>query len=138
MEVLSDPKLLKSVRGVVRGFAESHALSDEKAMEVVLAVDEACTNAMRHAYDSNSGRKLWLSLRSVDDGIEIVLRDDGTPARSERVRQKEAVAPDPETLTPGGLGVQILYEVFDEVDFVPGPEYGNCITMRLRRPGGTL
>ncbi|NIA13370.1 MAG: hypothetical protein GWP08_04760 [Nitrospiraceae bacterium] len=136
MEVLSDPKLLKSVRGVVRGFAESHALSDEKAMEVVLAVDEACTNAMRHAYGSNPGRKLWLSLRSTEDGIEIVLRDDGTPASSERVKQKEVVAPDLETLKPGGLGVQILYEVFDEVDFVPGPGSGNCITMRLRRPDG--
>ena len=34
---------------------------------------------------------------------------------------------------PGGLGIQLIHEVFDEVDFCPGEGGGNCVTMKLKR-----
>ena len=48
--VRSDPKLLTSIRSLVRGWVESWDIDDKTANDVVLAVDEACTNAIRHAY----------------------------------------------------------------------------------------
>jgi anti-sigma regulatory factor (Ser/Thr protein kinase) len=106
----------------------------ERCHEVMLAVDEACTNAMRHSYDGRTNEMLVLSLRSNADWVEIELRDEGRPAPPEKTCRKTVAPPDPESLRPGGLGVQLIYEVFDEVTFTPGEREGNCVSMRLRKP----
>ena len=43
-------------------------------------------------------------------------------------------APGVEELTPGGLGVQLIYQAFDEVLFDAPDGGGNRVTMRLRSP----
>ena len=136
VELNADPKLLRAVRGLVRGYLESWSFPEDRVLEVVLAVDEACTNAMRHAYNNEPGNRLALRLRSAETCIEIELRDEGQPAPTGRVKRKKIVVPDKETLQPGGLGVQILYEVFDQVQFAPGPDRGNRVTMRLNKRDG--
>ncbi len=134
IEIRSDPALLRLARGIVRGYLDACLLSSDKIMEVVLAVDEACTNAMRHSYGGACEGRLKLSLGPYRDGIEIVLQDKGAPAPADKVCRKAVVTPDIESLKPGGLGVGILYEVFDEVVFVPGAERGNRVRMRLKCP----
>lgn len=136
VELNADPKLLRAIRGLVRGYLESWSFPEDKVLEVVLAVDEACTNALRHAYNNEPGNRLALWLRSTDTCIEIELRDEGRPAPPGRVKRKKIVVPDKEALQPGGLGVQILYEVFDQVQFAPGEERGNRVTMRLDKRDG--
>jgi len=136
VELKSDPKLLRAIRGLVRGYLEGWEFPEDKVLEAVLAVDEACTNAMRHAYSNDPDQGLVLWLRSGEGCIEIELRDEGAPAPAARVKRKKVVVPDADTLRPGGLGVQILYEVFDEVQFDPGEERGNRVTMRLKKQDG--
>jgi len=130
----SDPRLLHSVRGLVWRYVRGFGLDDDRTDEVVLAVDEACTNAMRHSYHNRDGYPVWLTLRATDELIEIELRDEGDPAPEECLTRKELQPPDPLELRPGGLGVQLIYRVFDEVAFVPGSPRGNRVTMRLSRP----
>ena len=133
IEVRSDPKLLRSVRAMVRGYLETQEAPTDRADSVVLAVDEACANAIRHSYQTRTDRRLTLSLRSGGGEIEIVLSDDGIPAPPERLLRKKPRRPDRTTVSPGGLGVQLMYDVFDEVEFCPGPERGNRVTMRLKK-----
>jgi anti-sigma regulatory factor (Ser/Thr protein kinase) len=134
LEIASDARLLCALRALVRTYVGLQGFPFERADEVVLAVDEACTNAIRHSYGGSTDRSIELTLRSLDDGIEIVLRDEGTPASRERLAQRELTPPEPGTVVPGGLGVQIMYRVFDEVTFEPGEDAGNRVTMRLKRP----
>ena len=102
--------------------------------EVALAVDEACTNAIRHAYEGRDDGVLLVTLRSNGAWIEMEVRDAGLPAPPEHLMRKELKAPSVEDLKPHGLGVQLIYRVFDEVAFWPGEEEGNCVTMRLKQP----
>ena len=44
VEVRSQPRLLQSIRGLVRGYVRAYGLPTEKVDDVVLAVDEACCN----------------------------------------------------------------------------------------------
>lgn len=134
IEVRSEPRLLHSVRGLVWRYVRGAGFSEDRADEVVLAVDEACTNSMRHAYHHHVDRTVWLRLASDDGAIEIEVRDDGKTAPAECFQHKELLPPDPDDLRPGGLGVQLIYRVFDEVEFSPGSECGNCVRMRLYRP----
>jgi len=138
LEFPSDPRLLRAVRGLVRGYAENLGYSEDRVSEVVLAVDEACANAIRHSYRGATDGELALSLSSNEHGVEIVLRDKGQPATAERLREQALRAhADPVSdipLRPGGLGVRIMYQAFDEVVFRPGKRRGNCVTMRLKPP----
>lgn len=133
IEVLSHPKFLRPVRGVVRSYLETYSLPQERIGEVVLAVDEACANAIRHSYAGETEHRVTLSFGADASWIEITLRDEGAPAPIESVQRKVGTQ-EPCELKPGGVGVQIMYAVFDEVEFCPGQERGNCVTMRLRRP----
>jgi anti-sigma regulatory factor (Ser/Thr protein kinase) len=76
-----------------------------------------------------------IAFRSNDEWLEIELVDSGDPAPPEVFQRKSRdTPPDLSALEPGGLGVHLIYEVFDEVTFCSGPEVGNTVTMRLRRP----
>lgn len=136
IEVLAQPRLLSSVRGLVRCYLAECGFSTDRTEEVVLAVNEACANSIRHAYGSCPTEKLELKLRSDADSVEIVLLDEGRPAPAECVAPREPTFPDPAALEPGGLGVPIIYKVFDKVEFRPGRKRGNRVTMRLKRPRG--
>ena len=129
----SSPRLLCDVRATIRSYLLSQGVPEDKVQELVLAADEACTNAIRHAYRGASDQFLELSLDSRDGWIELVVCDDGIPAPYDRVRRKSEEDIIAEALTPGGLGMHLIYNVFDEVQFLPGAGQGNTIVMRLRK-----
>jgi serine/threonine-protein kinase RsbW len=135
LEIVSDARLLQSIRGLVSGYLRGFGFSADKVNEVVLAITEACSNSIRHAYSGSDEGVLDLTLHSDDDFFEIILQDRGKSALPEQVARKSVQAPDPESLTPGGLGIQLMYEVFDDVEFTPDLKEGNRVVMRLKRPG---
>lgn len=130
----TDPKFLRSVRSLVRCYFSDAGVPEDRCQDIVLAVDEACTNAIRHSYGGDANCRLRVGLASDPEWITVVLRDEGCPAPPERIRPRPEEPVDPDRLTPGGLGVQLIYRVFDEVDYAPGDRVGNRIVMRLRRP----
>jgi anti-sigma regulatory factor (Ser/Thr protein kinase) len=136
IEIRSKPKLLRGVRELLRCYVRGGGFAPEVADDVVLAVDEACANAIRHSYAGSCDERLELLAACDADGIEIVVSDDGTPAPARRIAPKEQERPDPATVKPGGLGLSLIFKVFDEVVFRPGAERGNRVVMRLKRRDG--
>jgi serine/threonine-protein kinase RsbW/sigma-B regulation protein RsbU (phosphoserine phosphatase) len=135
LEVSSDPQLLGLIRGVLQTWLEILHLFPDRRSDIVLAVDEACSNAIRHAYRGRPDGRVELVLSRTDDWIEITVSDQGTPCPAECAEYRPLTRPVTADVTPGGLGVKLIYEVFDEVRFCPGTTRGNCVTMRLRRGG---
>jgi serine/threonine-protein kinase RsbW/sigma-B regulation protein RsbU (phosphoserine phosphatase) len=133
LEVSSDPRLLGLIRGVTQAWLELIDLASDRRREVVLAVDEACSNAMRHAYEGRTDGSVELLLAECDDSIEITVRDQGKPCPAELTQYRPLMEPDSHAMTPGGLGVKLIHTIFDEVRFCPGTTSGNCVTMRLYR-----
>jgi len=134
IEMRSDPKLLCGVRGLIRQCFVQYGLDAERVDEIVLAVDEACSNALRHAYDNDCGQCVWLEVYSNSQVVEIRLHDAGRPIPAEALKPRKQEPVSLDTLRPGGLGVQLIRTVFDEVEFAPGDTQGNCVTMRVRLP----
>lgn len=134
LEIRTEPRLLAAVRELVREWTTSFDLSEEQEHGVVLAIDEACSNAIRHAYEGRGDCYATLTMRSTDDYLEFQIEDSGTPCCPEKVKKKQLERPDPEDVKPGGLGIQLIHRVFDEVVFTPGEQLGNTVTMRLNRP----
>ncbi len=135
LEVSADPRLLSTVRAMVRSYLAEAGFDRERADEVVLGVDEACTNAIRHGCKGCEDQFFSIAFRSDDEWIEIQLVDSGEPAPEEVFTRRDREEPGSvHEIQPGGLGIHLIYQVFDEVDFCPGKNEGNCVTMRLRRP----
>ena len=131
LTVRSDPRFLGTIRRMVRGWLEACDIGESTAASVVLAIDEACSNVIRHSYEGRSDQSLEISLHSEPEYLQFQISDHGEPCPPECVTRKPLDTPEIEDLQPGGLGVQLIYEVFDEVEFCPGAERGNCITLRL-------
>lgn len=133
VHVRSDPRFLRCIRSLVRGWIETCDPGSDAVDEMVLAIDEACSNAMRHSYGGRCDRWVELTLRVDDTHLEIRLCDEGMPCPPEQVQRRELEKPDPKNLKPGGLGVQLMHRAFDEVEFCPEETQGNCVIMRRKR-----
>ncbi len=133
--VRSDPRFLGSIRSLVRGWLEACELAEDVVDKVVLAVDEACANAIRHAYEGRCDETLEVSFREDGEYLELQVSDQGAPCPPEYIECRPLQPPAMSDLRPGGLGVPLMHEVFDEVRFCPGETSGNCVIMRLKRKG---
>ena len=74
-----------------------------------------------------------LSYEDLRDALEFELRDSGKPAPRDRVAPAAHKRPNRRNVRPGGLGVGLIYRVFDETVFEPGRTRGNRVVMRARR-----
>lgn len=135
LEMRSDPALLCAGRGLIRAYLDRLSFDSERIDEVVLATDEALSNAMRHGYGGDTQKTVILSLRSDGEYAYIEVLDQGKTADGGKIARKEISAPQGvDTPTPGGLGVQLIYAVCDQVEIEPGDPGGNRVRMGVKRP----
>ena len=74
----SDPKMLCVVRGALGQLTEMLGLSPEACRAVVLAVDEALTNVIRHAYLGQTDKPVELSFLRVK---RVEMKDGEIPLK---------------------------------------------------------
>jgi len=135
LQVRSDPRMLGPVRELVRAWFLRHGVAAGRADDLVLGVDEACTNAIRHAYHGRPEETVELLLAVEPAALRVEVCDRGTTAPPSAVGQRPLTSPDPDALCPGGLGVQLIHTAFDDVVFCPGSPCGNRVVMRLEHEG---
>ena len=80
---------------------------------MVLGVDEACTNIIRHAYELRDDQLIALSLELRHDCVRMRLRDYGMQPAAEALHRR----PD-KVVRPGGLGLMMIRNAFDQVDYI--------------------
>jgi anti-sigma regulatory factor (Ser/Thr protein kinase) len=124
MEIRSDPAELKRVRTEVESFARTMGMTEQCAGKVVLAMDEALTNIIRHAYQGASDRPIEIDLSVRDARLHVTLRDYGKRAPKEKIHSRDL-----QDVRPGGLGVHIMTECMDSVDYQPAPGGGTKLIM---------
>lgn len=118
----SRPDRLKLVRAAVGRAAQDCKMSDNDMRDLILAVDEACQNVIRHAYKGVPDGEVILEMRRCDGKIAIMLRDFAEPVDVETIKPRDI-----NDIRPGGLGTHIIREIMDEVEFLPPPEDGGNI-----------
>jgi len=124
------PASLKKIRSAVRGVAIGSGCSEALAHDIIMAVDEACQNIIRHAYGGACDEEMVIEIHeeTKPDRLVILLRD-----HAEKVDETKVKSRDLEDVRPGGLGVHLIHEVMDESGFVPTPsEKGNLYRMAIR------
>jgi len=103
-------------RLALTGIARVRQLSDEVLADLKLALTEAASNSVRHAYsDDNHAGVVEISYELRPDRLVIEVTDEG-----EGFDPAEADGP-AEELSEGGLGIAIIRAIADEVEIGTQP-----------------
>lgn len=116
--VPNDTQYLATVRGEVTKVVEQSAFDARDRKLLILAVDEAVTNIMEHAYDNDLEGELDIEMILEADAsrFEVVIRDSGKEFDprgvgigdvAEHVRQGKR----------HGLGIFLIRQIMDEVNY---------------------
>lgn len=105
--------------GEVRRFVEKYAreadLDEEAIAHVTIAVDEACANVIKHAYNED-GRDISIRVAIAPERFTVFIEDQGQPFRPELWSEPD-IFRIAESRRRGGLGVQIMRSLMDEVEY---------------------
>ncbi|HEY0369613.1 MAG TPA: ATP-binding protein [Chthoniobacterales bacterium] len=104
---------LALMRKFVRRFLDGLPFSEKERTLMVLGVDEACTNIIRHAYHLQDDQPIALSLEAKEDCVCMRLRDYGKQCDPGKMQGRAH-----DLIRPGGLGVHLIRNAFDQVDYV--------------------
>ena len=109
-------------------------LDERTTFHVQMAVDEACSNIIEHAYGGESDEPITVSWHCEGEKFIVTIRDWGKPFDPSAVPEPRLDVP-LEELPVGGLGLYIMRKLMDEVTFHFDDVEGNILRMvkRCRR-----
>lgn len=98
--------------------------------DIVMAVDEACSNVFEHAYEGMAGQlDLYFETRAND--LIITVHDCGRPFDPDSVPMPNVHLP-LEERPIGGLGLHLMRQLMDDISFAFAPGEGNTLVMEKR------
>jgi anti-sigma regulatory factor (Ser/Thr protein kinase) len=120
---------LCSVRAFVESYAQRTGFSHHQAGHIVLALDEALANVIRHGYHGSEHERVSVAFWAVSHdtlgpGLQIVIDDEGEQIDPTAVRGRDL-----DDVKPGGLGVHIMRQVMDDVHYERRPQRGMRLTL---------
>jgi anti-sigma regulatory factor (Ser/Thr protein kinase) len=129
MRMASDPRLLSVVRSSVSELAAVWGFEDEQCRRITLAVDEALSNIIRHAYKNRSDQEIDLNFQAHSDCLEFSFVDRGEAADPSRFCAEPL-----DEIATGGRGTHLIRKIMDEVCYERLPE-GNLLRLKKYLPG---
>lgn len=109
--------------------AKQLGLNEHQVFDIQMAVDEACTNSMEHAYDGQDTGEVTVCCYSEDGDLVIKVTDYGKPFDPSQVPEPDVSLP-LEQRSIGGLGLYLMRRLMDSVEFSKQTPCGNEVTMR--------
>jgi serine/threonine-protein kinase RsbW len=106
-------------RLALTAIARVRPLSEETLSDLKLALTEACTNSVRHAYEGRTG-VVEIVYHLEPDRLVVEVTDDGDGFSVDDVDTA-----DNGDLSEGGLGIAIIRALADEVEIGPGDAGGS-------------
>jgi serine/threonine-protein kinase RsbW len=116
LTIPAKPEYITLSRLALSGLSRVRTFPEDTLADLKLALTEACSNSVRHAYAGDVGH-VEISFELLDDRLIVEVADDGSgfePADSDRNGDEE--------LSEGGLGIAIIRSIADEVEIGGGPE----------------
>ena len=102
--------------------------------DIKVAVSEACTNVIQHAYNDQPG-KVYLTCDVFEDKLEITVKDNGTGFQKDKVKSAEQRYEEELDESLGlGLGLTFIQTLMDESDISSEVGSGTTIKMVKKKP----
>ena len=108
--------VLADISSFVTRAAVEAGLDHEATYAVQIAVDEACTNIIEHAYGGEGQGSITCSVETGGTGLTVILTDTGKPFHPEKIRDPNIKVPLSKR-KERGLGLYFIRHYMDEVSF---------------------
>jgi sigma-B regulation protein RsbU (phosphoserine phosphatase) len=116
------------MRAAVRACVEASGCSETPTADIVLVIDEACQNIIRHAYKGDPDGEIELQIDREGENLVFALLDRAPLIDTEKVKGRDL-----DDIRPGGLGTHFIRELMDRAEFLPRPGgAGNLLRMTKR------
>jgi serine/threonine-protein kinase RsbW len=130
LEIPPKPQFVSLCRLALTAICREHRFTDDDIADLKLAITEACSNSIRHAYDENeeAASKVFVTYEVQEDRLVVEVRDHG--------RGFEYEGANTDDLPEGGLGISIIRAVCDEFEVLTlDDEPGAALRLtKLRTP----
>lgn len=116
LSAYGDYKELEAIRDYVRTKASESGLSELKVNNIILAVDEACSNLIHYSIKFDKNKQLRINIQSNGNKFIVTIQDKGKPFDPLSVK-----SPDMEKyfkeFKHGGLGIHIIKKIVDNIEY---------------------
>jgi serine/threonine-protein kinase RsbW len=131
LDIPARPEYVILGRLALSGLLRSRGFSDDAVADLKLALTEACSNSVRHAYDHDDGQ-VHLAFTLHDDRVIIQIRDEGAGFHEDDIDCPDCSAVPGISLGEGGMGISIIRAVVDEFSLERPPEGGTMLVLTKR------
>lgn len=118
MKIPAKPDYIGVVRLTLSGIANRMGYTYEEIEDVKIAVSEACTNAVQHAYSQDEDGDVIVGFGIYEDKLELMVADSGKSFNFKKTKDELGPYTESSTvdqLTEGGLGLYLIETLMDEV-----------------------
>jgi serine/threonine-protein kinase RsbW len=119
---------LDNIREFVGQAAVDAGLDEKQVYAVQLSADEACTNVIEHAYGGECDDQIEVTCNITDAGLTIIVKDHGQVFDPGSVPEPD-LGSDLSKRGIGGLGLYLIRNMMDRVEYESSTDYGNVLTM---------
>lgn len=130
----SQTSFLSLVRDLTKRMAEVAGFDQGAPERIALAVDEATTNAIEHAYHGAPDREVELRFHEEGAELKVEVVDNGQgvdPREMPRVDLERYAS----ERRRGGLGVHLMGRIMDSVTFRRSARRNVCCLVKRKKPG---
>ena len=116
--VTSEYKNITPVSKKIREFLLAQQVSEQFCNEIEICLMEALNNVIKHAYEEESGKSIYIYFSMIDDSVEVNIIDTGI-ARVNTEKPKLNFDPDDiNTVPESGMGLYIIDSLMDSTEYI--------------------
>jgi serine/threonine-protein kinase RsbW len=119
---------LCEIADFIEDAARACGLKDNQVCDVQMAVDEACTNVIEHAYHGKPDGTIDIVCGRRGNDFVVAIQDFGEHFNPKKVAPPKTRAP-LSARSIGGLGLFFMHKMMDRVEFDFSSKHGNRLTM---------
>lgn len=117
-ELMADFRSLYEIRRVIVAQARTLGISRGRIYRVLVAVEEACSNVLRHAYDDKDAKLLSIEIETTRRQVKVLIRDIGKPFNFERYPSASMVKVAVKNRERGGYGIHLIKNLMDKYEYI--------------------
>jgi serine/threonine-protein kinase RsbW len=117
IRITNETQNLAVVREFVTRMVQRSAVDRKVVNKIILAVDEAVSNIIEHAYEEGRSGTIEVQVKSDAQIIEITIRDSGKHFDPDRVEPVRDIGDHVKSGRRHGLGIFIMRQIMDEVQY---------------------
>ncbi len=132
LDIPAKPEYVVLGRLALSGLLKAHGYSEDAVADLKLALTEACSNSVRHAYDERDGQ-VHLVFSMYEDRVVVEVCDDGAGFDIEEIDCSECAAVPGVGYSESGMGISIIRAVVDEFDLRKLSDGGTSLVLTKLR-----